>query len=135
MFICSLRSNAKLGAWRQFTQRRSSFLSRIRLTILYIMTETERRSYWVYLYDILIGTKNKSEELFCQLIWGREIVITFFWLTFKVIKEEGKTFSFILRWNRWRNADKFHIKSSDKSYEKKLWLIPIFICPSHHVGQ
>ena len=53
MFIWFLRSEAKLEAWRWFTQRQSSFLCQIRQTGSNILTETERVSYWVYLYDIL----------------------------------------------------------------------------------
>jgi len=38
------------------TQRWSSFFERIRWTVLYIMTETERLSSWVYLYDRLYSS-------------------------------------------------------------------------------
>jgi len=39
-----------------YTYRGSSFLARVRQTVLYIITETDRVSYWVYHYDTFSET-------------------------------------------------------------------------------
>jgi len=82
MFIWFLRSEAKLGAWRHFTQHRLSFLAPIRSTVLNIMMETERPSSWVYLYDKNQNLKQIFILVFLNLFgfksrWKKKITVTF----------------------------------------------------------
>ncbi len=82
------RSDAKLGLTLLLHLISRVFLGWIRQTVLYIMTETERLSSWVYLYDTIYSYQ-RTKKLFKNSQNSKNLAFAF---SQKMKIDENKSF-------------------------------------------